>query len=213
MTTRPDLVWYVGYGANMAARRLDHYIAGGRPPGGTRVNPGCRDGAPPRARRAVWIRGGVYFALASPMWGGGLAVYDPELPGAAPARAYLVTAAQFGDIAAQEMYREPGADLDLSTVLREGRHRLGEGRYETLVGMGSLDGLPMLGFTAHWPMSAVAPVPPSPAYLGTIGPGLRDAHGWEVGRIAAYLAERPGARGTWTPSAIAVLLDDAERPA
>lgn len=29
----------------------------------------------------------------------------------------------------------------------------------------------------------------------------------------ANMAERPGAHGTWTPSGIAVLLDDAERPA
>ncbi|MFC7740410.1 hypothetical protein ACFQXA_04765 [Nocardiopsis composta] len=42
------------------------------------------------------------------MWGGGLAMLDPALPGAAPARAYLVGAEQFADIAAQEMYRSPG---------------------------------------------------------------------------------------------------------
>nr|WP_285760157.1 histone deacetylase [Nocardiopsis ansamitocini] len=190
----------------MSSDRLGCYIEGGMPPGGTRANPGCRDRAAPRDSRAVWLSGGVYFALRSPMWGGGLAVYDPALPGAAPARAHLVTTAQFSDIAAQEMYREPGTDLDLSTVLSRGRHQLGEGRYETLLRLGVLEGHPVLGFTAPWPMARVETVAPSAAYLRTIGTGLSAAHDWGTGRIGAYLANRPGARGAWTPEQVAALL-------
>ena len=36
-------VWYVSYGSNMSADRLACYIEGGRPPGGSRANPGARD--------------------------------------------------------------------------------------------------------------------------------------------------------------------------
>lgn len=209
----PDMVWYASYGANMAPERLRAYIAGGTPPGGARANPGCRDRTPPREDRAVQLLGGVYFALESPMWGGGLALYDPELDGAAAARAYLVTAAQFSDIAAQEMYRAPGTDLDLdldlTTVLRDGRERMGPGRYETLMHAGDLDGTPVLTFTAPWRAREVTPTAPSADYLTVIGRGLLDAHPWDAHEVARYLAECPGARGAWEPDAVAALLADA----
>jgi hypothetical protein len=197
------LVWYVSYGANMDARRLGCYISGGTPPGGSRANPGCRDGAPPRRTRAVWLPGAVYFALESPMWGGGLALYDPDDRGGveggdgddgrAAARAYLVTSGQFADIAAQEMYRSPGTDVDLGALVRDGRLRLGAGRYETLVHAGDLDGVPLVTFTAPWRCADVPAAAPSAAYLRTLGGGLMAAHGWPVGRAAAYLA---GLRGS-----------------
>lgn len=202
------LVWYVSYGANMDARRLGCYIGGGTPSGGSRANPGCRDGSPPRRTCAVWLPGAVYFALESPMWGGGLALYDPGdgpgdgpaggaedgdgVEGRAAARAYLVTAGQFADIAAQEMYRSPGADVDLVALTRDGRLSLGEGRYETLVHAGDLDGVPMVTFTAPWRSVDVPAAAPSAAYLRTLGGGLAAAHGWPAWRAAAYLA---GLRG------------------
>ncbi|GAA1765558.1 histone deacetylase [Streptomonospora arabica] len=206
MPRSPELVWYASYGANMSLERFSCYLAGGVPPGGSRANPGCRDTAPPRARCAVWLPGGVYFALASRMWGGGLALYDPDLPGAAPARAYLVTSGQLGDFAAQEMYRSPDGDPDLARVPERGRLRLGAGRYETLVHCGDVDGHPVLTFTAHWPSAAVEPAAPAASYLGVIGSGLRGGHGWSARRSAAYLASRPGARGTWRSAQVAALL-------
>lgn len=198
-------VWYVSYGANTDPARLGCYIAGGPPPGGSRVNPGCRDGTPPRESRAVWLPGAVYFALESPMWGGGLALYDPAEPGRAAARAYLVTAGQFADIAAQEMYRSPGMDVDLAGLLRHGRLRLGGGRYETLVHAGDLDGRPLVTFTAPWRCADVAAAAPSAAYLRTLGGGLAGAHDWPVRRAAAYLARLRGCG--WREDAIADLLD------
>lgn len=202
-----NTVWYVSYGANTDPVRLGCYIAGGMPPGGSRANPGCRDRRPPRESRAVWLPGAVYFALESPMWGGGLALYDPEEPGAAAARAYLVTAGQFADIAAQEMYRSPGMDVDLDGLLRDGRLRLGEGRYETLVHAGDLDGRPLVTFTAPWRCADVEPAAPSAAYLRTVGGGLAAAHGWTAPRAAAYLS---GLRGCgWRTEDIAGLLDGA----
>src|SRR5699024_11417453 len=64
---------------------------------------------------------------------------------ALPIWAYRVTVAQFADIAAQEMRREPAAGTALEQVLTAGftgiRHRTGPGRYETLVHAGERDGL------------------------------------------------------------------------
>ncbi|GAB3488752.1 histone deacetylase [Nocardiopsis coralliicola] len=204
------LVWYAGYGANAAWERFACYVAGGTPPGGTRANPGCRDRTPPRAQAAVWLPGGVYFGLDSPMWGGGLAMLDAALPGAAPARAYLVTAGQFSDIAAQEMYRAPGAGPDPREALATGRAVLGEGRYETLLLCGAIGGRPLLTFTAHWPAGAVEHRAPSAAYLRTIGRGLAAVHRWGAERTGAYLAGRPGARGTWSAAQAAALLEPGQ---
>ncbi|SBT49177.1 histone deacetylase [Micromonospora auratinigra] len=194
-----DLLWYVAYGSNLHAARLGWYLGGGRPPGGLRTYPGCRDCRPPRRTVAALIPGGVYFAGESRAWTGGMAFYDPELPGSAAVRGYLVTVEQFADIAAQEMYRPPGADLaGIRAAARTGRVTLGPGRYETLLRVGVRDGLPMLTFTAPGRAGDVAWTAPAPVYLGMLARGLREAHGWDDDRIAAYLAERPGVRGHWS---------------
>lgn len=204
----PELVWYVSYGSNMHADRLACYVSGGAPPGGTRANPGCRDARSPRRSVPVRLPGQVYFALESRMWGGGLALYEPRAPGWAAARAYLVAAGQFADIAAQEMYRPVGGDLDLAPVLREGSDRLGPGRYETLVHAGDLDGVPLLTFTAPWRRTDVTAAAPSAAYLRMLGAGLMAGHGWHADEAAAYLAGRPGAAPCWDTGRIAALLRD-----
>ncbi|MDA0563479.1 histone deacetylase [Streptomonospora sp. S1-112] len=190
----------------MSRDRFDCYLAGGVPPGGSRANPGCSDTRPPRDVRRVWLPGGIYFALASPMWGGGLAMLDPGLPGAAPARAYLVTAGQFADIAAQEMYRDPGDPPDLRALAPGERLRLGPGRYETLLRLGDIEGRPAFTFTAHWSQADVAPAAPAAAYLAVIGAGLLAAHGWSPARAGAYLAGRPGAAEAWAGARVAALL-------
>ena len=209
MRGQPELVWYVSYGSNMCAARLACYLAGGCPPGARRSYVGCRDRTPPRAAIGCELPGGVYFATRSPVWLGGRAFYDPDLAGTAPARAYLLTAGQFADITAQEMAREPGADIDLTPVLDAGRMELGLGRYETLLHIGDLDGHPMLTFTAPWQAHDVPWQPPSAPYLRMLADGLREAHRWDRPRIARYLAGRPGARGHWTVEAIAGLCDAA----
>lgn len=208
-----DLVWYASYGSNMNAARFGCYLAGGIPDGGTRLYPGCRDPRPPVDTRGCELPGGIYFATMSPVWGGGRAFYDPRLPGAAFARAYLITSGQFADVVAQEMYREPGDDLDLSSVLANGMAALGPGRYETLLRAGSLDGYPVLTFTAPWSAAEVAPVAPSAAYLRMLATGLCDAHGWTVARAVEYLTELSGAHGTWTPQALLAALGQHDTPA
>lgn len=205
MVQQPDLVWYVSYGSNMCADRLNHYLAGGRPPGARRAWVGCRDHRGPRSSTGCELPGGVYFATESSAWGGGRAFYDPELADPAAGRAYLITSGQFADIAAQEMYRAPSADLDLVPVLATGRAALGPGRYETLLHLGDLDGHPLLTFTAPWHAADITWKAPSPAYLRMLAAGLREAHGWDSEQVAAYLARLPGARDHWTPADIAAL--------
>ncbi|WP_406057823.1 histone deacetylase [Streptomyces sp. NBC_01077] len=199
-------VWYAAYGSNMHADRLGCYLAGGRPAGGAREFPGCRDPRGPDRSVAVVLTGQVYFATESAVWTGGRAFYDPGADGTAWAVAHLLTAGQFSDIAAQEMYREPGTDLDLTEVLATGRCVLGPGRYETLVCPGHIDRVPVLTFTAPWPMPAADGLRrPSAAYLRHLVAGLGDTGAWRPAEVAAYLAARPGAAGHWAPEDIAAL--------
>lgn len=199
-------MWYVAYGSNLHADRLMYYLTGGTPPGGLRACPGCRDTSPPSKIAPHTMPGGIYFATESQTWTGGRAFYDPSLPGTAAGRAYLLTAGQFADLAAQEMYREPGADLDLTTVLVTGRDELGPGRYETLLHVGDRERTPVLTFTAPWSAADVPGNPPSAAYLRTLALGLREAHGWPVPEVARYLAGLRGAAGHWTVDEVAGLL-------
>ncbi|MFI9642912.1 histone deacetylase [Micromonospora sp. NPDC051925] len=202
-----ELLWYVAYGSNLHADRLGWYLSGGRPPGGLRSYPGCRDCRPPRRTLPVLIPGGVYFAGESRAWTGGMAFYDPELPGVAAARGYLLTRAQFADLAAQEMYRPPGDDLPaLDVAVTDGRATIGPGRYETLLRVGVRDGLPMLTFTAPGRASDVEWTPPAPVYLRMIADGLREAHGWSAARTVDYLAGRPGVAGHWPRPRLAALI-------
>lgn len=178
---RSGEVWYVSYGSNMSSARLACYLEGGCPPGGRRHHPGARDPRPPRHSAAVALPGSVYFAGESTQWGGGMAFYDHETPGPAAARAYLVTAQQFADIAAQEMSRIPDPNDPIEEIILGGldpdlggRHHVGPGHYETLVEVGRISGAPMLTFTAPHGIDHVEHNPPSPAYLAMLAEGLNE---------------------------------------
>ena len=190
-------VWYVSYGSNMSAARLAAYIEGGAPPGGSRTNPGARDRSLPRRTIAVDLPGALYFAGRSPQWGGGVAFYDhharePGAGGPTAARAYLVTAGQFADIAAQEMYRIPQAGDPIEEIvlggIDGGVHRAGPGRYETLVEVGRLEGAPLLLFTAPDGIHHVEHAKPSAAYLAMLAQGLKESRQWDERDVAAYFS-------------------------
>lgn len=180
-------LWYAAYGSNLARDRFLAYLAGGRPAGASRTYPGARDPSPPTDDRPLRLPGRIFFGWQSPTWGGGIAFYDAEASGTVYARAYRITRPQFSDLAAQEMRRDPGSDLDLSRVLAERRHTYGPGRYETLHLVGGLDELPVLTFTAAadhgLPVSA-----PAPAYVATIVRGLVECHGLTEDQAHAYVA-------------------------
>ncbi len=187
-------VWYVSYGSNMSRERLAAYVRGGRPAGARTTYVGARDGTLPAEDVAVDLPGRLYFAGESPTWTGGVAFYDHDAPGTTAARAYLITAAQFSDIAAQEMHRLPqqGDPIERIVIdgLDTGRHEVGPGHYETLVEVGRRDGRPMLTFTAPHGHDAVVHTRPAPAYLATLARGLWESRGWGDAEVDAYFAER-----------------------
>jgi hypothetical protein len=194
-------VWYVAYGSNLALDRFRCYLAGGRPEGGARVYPGCRDRRDPERVVGVEVPGGLVFAGESRVWGGGSAFYDPGAVGSVAARAYLVTPDQLGDVAAQEMRREPGGEFarqlagllpDVDTV-----HTMGPGRYETVARLGEQDGVPMFTVT-HGTTADLEPNAPTLPYLRWIAAGLVEAHAWPIRRVAEYLHSAPGVRDAWT---------------
>lgn len=188
------LVWYVSYGSNMARDRLACYLKGGRPPGARLTYRGARDTSDPRAEAGVELPGRLYFAGESTVWGGGIAFYDHSAPGPTPAKAYLITAQQFTDVAAQEMLRvpDPGDPLEevVTTLEPGGRHTAGPGHYETVVHVGEREGAPMLTFTSPHGLDAVPHTRPGQAYLAMLSAGLREGHGWDEGRITAHLHSR-----------------------
>lgn len=77
-------VWYVSYGSNMASDRLACYLEGGRPPGGTRVNPGARDRRLPARSIPVDLPGTVYFAGSPPSGAAGWRSTTTPSPGSPP---------------------------------------------------------------------------------------------------------------------------------
>ena len=108
-----------------------------------------------------------------------MAFYDPATPGPVAARGWLITVQQLADLITQEMHDEPGSRPDLEhRVLaiadRDGEetHPLGTGRYETLVTTRSLDGTPVVTFTAATAHPERERTSPSPRYLATIAAGL-----------------------------------------
>ena len=200
-----DRVWYVAYGSNLGEDRFRCYLVGGRPDGGTRTYEGCRDPSDPAGCFSLEVSGALVFAGESGVWGGGMAFFDPDGPGSVACRAYLVTPEQFADVAAQEMRLEPGGEFAqaLASVLPDlgELHRMGPGRYETVVRVDTRDGIPLLTVTNH-DIQGLALAAPSAPYLRSIATGLREAHGWDDARIASYLAAAPGARESWTSAAV-----------
>lgn len=211
-------VWYVAYGSNLLAGRLNYYVHGGRPPGAARTYPGFRDRTPPLERRALMLPGTVYFAWESPVWGGSVAFYAEraveDWPRGAAACGYLLSAGQFEDLLAQEMYREPGSrgGVDLDSLARNGVVTLGDGRYETLLYVGEIEGLPAVTCTAPWDPATVEPGRPASRYLSMLAAGLRESHEWTPDRIHAYLAGLPGVRGLWDDDEIRELLAQRSPP-
>jgi len=191
-------IWYASYGSNMSARRFHHYLQGGRPEGASRDYPGARNTSLPSAVAPVSLSGSVFFAWESPTWGGGIAFYDAEGRGTSYGRAYLLTAGQFADVAAQEMHRVPDTDLDLTGLWANGHAVLGPGRYERLLVVGELGGAPVVTFTASWTQDDVERNAPVAAYLRTMAVGLREGHNLDDAAVVDYLFARPGVSPPWT---------------
>jgi hypothetical protein len=201
-----DALWYAAYGSNMAAARFACYLVGGCPPGASRTYVGARDRNPPADVRPLVMRGGIYFAWESPTWGGGIAFYDAHAAGTALARAYLVTPGQLSDVVAQEMHRDPGADLDLGELLAAGSSVHGPGRYESLHVVGEIDHRPVVTFTSSWAVEEVELNPPVAPYLSMVAAGIHEAHSWGSVDIADYLLACPGVSQGWSRDELVAVL-------
>jgi hypothetical protein len=200
-----DHVWYVAYGSNLAVERFSCYLSGGRPRGGARVYPGCRNQDPSVGTAAVTVPGALVFAGTSKVWGGGSAFYNPSVASQVAGHAYLLTPDQLADVAAQEMWREPGGPyaLELATLLPDVTelHSLGPGRYETVVRLGEHDDIPMYTIT-HSAFAELDPVAPTASYLQWIATGLTESHNWTLDQVVAYLYAAPGVQLGWTAGAL-----------
>lgn len=199
-------VWYVAYGSNLALGRFRSYISGGRPVGGLRTYPGCRDQRAPTRLLSLHVPGGLVFAGESSVWGGGVAFFDEKAPGRVACRAYLISTDQFADLTAQEMRRPPGGEFarELEGLLDglQSLHTLGPGTYESIVRLGVHEGAVLLTVT-HGDVADLTLAAPSAAYLSQIAIGLHEAHGWDPEQIGTYVARAPGVRGAWTADDVA----------
>ena len=179
-----SLVWYVSYGSNLSSERFRVYLEGGRAPGRATAQAGARDRSLWSADRSVHLDRRLFFAGWSGGWGGGVAHVDPAPGSADPtvagptlARAYLVTVEQFQDVLAQESGRPVGTEVDLAPALASGQAVVGEGTYDRVLAIGTLEGRPMLTFTTPRAPRELTPNRPSVAYLATIVAGLVESHG------------------------------------
>ena len=160
--------------------------------------------------RPVALPGRLSFAWESPTWGGGIAFFSPSRAGAVRATAYLVTARQFSDVFAQEMWREPGVDLDLGPLLAGGSHAVGPGRYETLHLAGTVDDRPVVAFSCP-DVAELGLRPPAAPYLATMVRGLRATHELSDDETVDYLlaadgVTRPGSDNAWTRESLTTLV-------
>ena len=137
------------------------------------------------------LPGRLSFAWESPTRGGGIAFFSPSPSATVRATAYLVTARQFCDVFAQEMWREPGVDLDLAPVLEGGSHAVGPGRYETLHAAGVLEAVPVLTFSCP-DVAELELLPPAASYLATMARGLRATHELTTVETVDYLLATGG---------------------
>jgi hypothetical protein len=201
--TTHDPVWYLAYGSNLQHARFACYLSGGRPVGARRTYAGCRDTSMPRRWQPMTVPGRLVFAGESPVWGGGVALYDPEGSGEVAGRAYLLTRGQLSDVVAQETRQDPGIDRDLAGGLTGGT-----GLYDAVVGLAAVEDVPVFTLASRRRHRATAP---SPAYLRRVVHGLVETFAWDAERCADYLSAAAGVGPAWTRQALCSLHPHALR--
>jgi len=189
--------WYLAYGSNLQRERFACYLAGGQPPDALRTYVGCRDTTLPTRWAPMTVPGGLVFAGESPVWGGGVAVYDPAGDSEVAGRAYLLTHGQLSDVVAQETRQDPGVDRDLVSGIAGG-----SGLYDAVVPLGHREGAPVFTLGSR---RRQVPTTPRPAYLRRVVLGLVETFGWGPEECADYLARAAGVRPAWTASALRAL--------
>jgi hypothetical protein len=203
-------VFYAAYGSNLSARRFECYIAGGTAPGSRRAQRGARDRRLPASDppRQVRLRGRLYFSGSAQTWGGGAPAFFEPADQPVPAvfgRAWRLGWDQFEDVLAQENGRAVTDPLEIDPAdLRHGFSTvIGPGRYDRVVCVGTLDGLPVVTCTAPEPLESVTPAAPATAYLAHVITGLRETFALDDAAIIDYLGRAPGS----TPDLVQGALD------
>ena len=180
-------------------QRFACYIAGGTAPGARRALPGARDRRQPDSWRALRVPGHLLFSGHSQTWGGAPAFFEPAPPAEDPGaqvftRAWRLAWDQFEDVMAQENGRHSIAlDVESDALVEGFSVPVSPGRYDRLVCLGTLEGLPVLTCTAPGPPQAVTPATPSPEYLAHIVTGLRETFDLDDAVVVDYLGRAPGA--------------------
>ncbi len=137
----------------------------------------------------------LYFAGTSKVWNGSPCFVDTVVtPGAfSHARAYLIAWQQFEDVVAQENGRlSVPIELGPDDLVPGSTHQIGNDRYENVLCLDTLEGVPVLSLTSPWSMSSAKIDAPSTAYLKVLVTGLREVHGLADEEIIAYLGAAPG---------------------
>jgi hypothetical protein len=201
------MVWYAAYGSNLNRDRFLEYIRGGTSQFNGRLYPGCRNKQEPIRDRGIAINRDLYFAKNSVPWAGGVAFLRPDAgSGNAIGRAYLITADQFLDVAAQENGRKPG-DPGLAFDYRYAEshdecylnprdpakpatvaRQLWYGR---VLRIGIQESWPVVTLTGEWEGYA-PPSAPSRQYVATIVAGMNQVSKLPRKAVLDYLANRPG---------------------
>src|SRR5258708_7844443 len=175
----PEYIWYASYGSNLSFKnRFMCYIAGGRPLGAQRINPGCRDKTPPRDARPVSLNFDLYFAGNSRSWGGAPAfIRRGNSNSIVYGRMYLITDDQFNDVVLQEndepvdgtRFVPPFEQLAEEKEFALAGNRL----YGHLMNIGKQDKCPVITFTT---MRDLPIGVPSEAYLKIIISGIKETY-------------------------------------
>ncbi len=180
VTSESGELWYVAYGSNLSARRLQRYLDH------------APVSMPPTDARTTTLPHRLFFAHDSSIWTGGTAFVDPVIDDreATLATAWLVRTDQFLSIAAQESGR---AVIDLVVDDLPGEPgevlRFPQLRYGAVLACASPDERP--AYTVTTPADPLpAPTTPHASYLDTIVEGLVLEHGLRESDARAYLAER-----------------------
>lgn len=175
-----ETLWYVAYGSNLSAGRLQRYLDQTSPV------------AAPLDRRPMVLEHRLFFAEWSVGWGGGCAFIDPRPSSGVETRvtAWRLRADQFLGILARENGGAAVPDDFAPEAVGVGdRCMVVDGRYGLVMGCPSPDGRPSLTFT-----TPADPLPtesaPSASYLATIADGLIADHGLTPSEAKAYLSAR-----------------------
>jgi hypothetical protein len=203
-----ELVWYVAYGSNCSAERFQAYLSGGTATGAGHGERGARDPRPPRQSAAHWFDAPVRFIGDAAKWGGGGIAFLDHEPGesVSPGRRYLITKDQFDDVVAQES-RRPLQSLPIDDLIQGRVHPVGNGRYDGLLGLGNIKGIPVMTFTSPRPLLHLPVSAPSATYLGTVARGLAEVHDLDQRSLAEHLHRAPGVEQSFSVDDIIDLLD------